>query len=137
MRREVKKRVVKATELTTDDGNKWCPSCGEQIPEGSGIRHHMVLKSDGGHPGAVNVILVCESCHAKMHHDPSEGTLIRNRCFAYMLHRYGLKHLILYPGCKDIFGSQWDGSMSSSMVFHRMLKETFSLDMFLLCWRSK
>jgi len=52
-----------------------CPLCGRQVPEGRGTRHHLVPKLKGGRHGPT--VLLCSSCHSKIHNVLSEAELAR------------------------------------------------------------
>jgi len=52
-----------------------CPLCERSIPPETGTRHHLVPKLKGGRHGPR--VLLCSSCHSKIHNILSEAELAR------------------------------------------------------------
>lgn len=65
-----------------------CPLCERPIPHGMESRHHLVPRLRGGKKGPV--VVLCRSCHSKIHSELTETELAR--------HFSSLEALRAHPG---------------------------------------
>jgi len=53
-----------------------CPLCERRVAPGAGSRHHLVPRLKGGKNGPT--VLLCSSCHSKIHNVLTEAELARD-----------------------------------------------------------
>ena len=129
MIRNRNKYIVGWTVMMDMYGNVYCPACGKLIEcsSGGGIRHHMCKQKDGGHPGATNVVFICDECHGAIHHYAPVGRELFLKCVNFMTYVHGLKLQLNFVRTRELIREQaeaWHWEAKPNLCYFREVHRT-------------